>query len=53
MWAIYYTPGIGTAIPTMERVKVRAASFDDAMTKARSLIPEEARIIDCEPVGVK
>lgn len=54
MWAVYWTPGRGAGCyETMERVKVRASSFDDAMQKARKMIPEEARIIECEPVGSK
>lgn len=36
----------------LERVRVSASNFDEAMTKAREMIPSEARIVDCEPVGV-
>lgn len=49
MWAIYWTP---LECTSLERVKVKAASFSEAMDAAAKLIPEEARIIDCEPVGV-
>jgi hypothetical protein len=48
MWAIYLTPLEQTSL---ERVKVRADSFSEAWDKAAALIPEDARIIDCEPVG--
>lgn len=50
MWAIYYTPA---GAPTLERVKVAADTFNEAMDKARALIPSESRIIDCEQVGVR
>jgi len=50
MWAVYWTP---LECTSLERVKVSASSFSDAMDKAAALIPEDARIIDCEPVGVK
>lgn len=49
MWAIYWTP---VECTILERVKVKASSFSEAMDKAREILPEEARIIDCEPVGV-
>lgn len=49
MWAVYWTP---IECTSLERVKVKADDFDGAMAMARELIPEEARIIDCEPVGV-
>jgi hypothetical protein len=48
MWAIYWTPLERTSL---ERVKVKASSFSEALDKAAALIPEDARIIDCEPVG--
>jgi len=49
MWAIYWTP---VECTSLERVKVLASSFSEAMDKALEILPEEARIIDCEPVGV-
>lgn len=49
-WAIYWAKSKDV---TMSRLKVTAASFAEAIQEAKAKLPEDARIIDCEPVGVR
>lgn len=47
-WAIYWQPLERTSL---ERLIVMARTFADAWDDAAKQIPEDAMIIDCEPVG--